>query len=65
METHEHAVDELLRRVEARAALKDDLRAAVRGIAGTAAIFAAIIGIMLLMMIGAIAFASVMEIFAR
>ncbi len=58
-------IDRMLRRVEARSAVRAELSAVARGIFGTAAIFVAIVSILLLVMVGAIVFATVMSAFAR
>lgn len=61
MSTNEPAVDRLLRQVETRVALKEDLLAVVRGVAGTIAIFGAIVLLITLVMAGAMAFAALVQ----
>ncbi len=58
-------IDRMLRRVESRAAMRAELGAVARGIFGTAAIFIAIVSILLLVIVGAIVFATVMSAFAQ
>ena len=57
-------IDRLLRRVESRAAAREELGDIVRGAFGTAAIVAGIVGLLLAVLIGAIVFATVMNIWA-
>ncbi len=57
----EPAVDRLIREVENRVAIKEDLLAVVRGVAGTVVIFGAIILLITLIMAGAITFAAVVQ----
>lgn len=61
MSTDEPAVDRLLRQVETRVALKEDLLAVLRGVAGTLAIFGAIVLLITLVMAGAMAFAALVQ----
>jgi heme O synthase-like polyprenyltransferase len=57
-------IDGLLRRVESRAIAREELGAIVRGVFGTVAIVAGIVGLLLAVMIGAIVFAIIMNIWA-
>ncbi len=57
----EPAVDRLIRQVESRVAIKEDLLAVVRGVAGTIAIFGAIILLVTLVIVGAMTFAAVVQ----
>ncbi|HEX9108535.1 MAG TPA: hypothetical protein VF832_14925 [Longimicrobiales bacterium] len=57
----EPAVDRLIREVENRVALKEDLLAVVRGVAGTVVIFGTIVLLITLIMAGAITFAAVVQ----
>ena len=57
----EPAVDRLIRQVEKRVALKEDLLAVGRGVAGTLAIFGAIILLITLIIAGAMAFAAIVQ----
>lgn len=59
----EPAVDRLIRQVENRVALKEDLLAVLRGTAGTIVIFGAIILFVTLVIAGAIAFAAIVQSF--
>jgi hypothetical protein len=59
----EPAVDRLIRQVENRVALKEDLLAVLRGTAGTVVIFGAIILFVTLVIVGAIAFAAIVQSF--
>ncbi len=58
-------IDRILRRVEARAAMREELGAVARGIFGTAAIFIGIAGLLLAVIVGAILFATIMSAFAQ
>ncbi len=57
-------IDRLLRRVESRALVREELGDIVRGVFGTAAIVAGIVGLLLAVLIGAIVFATVMNAWA-
>lgn len=57
----EPAVDRLIRQVENRVALKEELLAIVRGTFGTLAIFGAIILLITLVMAGAMTFAAIVQ----
>ncbi len=57
----EPAVDRLIRQVENRVAIKEDLLAVVRGVAGTIAIFGTILLLIILVIVGAMTFAAVVQ----
>ncbi len=56
--------EKLLRRVETRAMVREDLLTVLRALLGTIAIFGAIVALLLAVVIGAILFATVMNIVA-
>lgn len=56
--------ERLLRRVEARAEVREDLCAAVRGVLGTIAIVGVIVSLLLAVLVGAIGFATIMSMLA-
>ncbi len=58
-------VERLIRQVETRVEVKQQLKDTARGLLGTALIFGGIVALMALMLAGAIAFASVMSAFQR
>ncbi len=58
-------VDRLIRQVETRVQAKEQLGDIARGVLGTALIFGGIVGLMVLMLLGAILFATVMTAFQR
>ncbi len=62
---HDARVDRLIRQVESRVEIKQQLKDTARGLLGTALIFGAIVALMGLMLAGAIAFATVMTAFQR
>ncbi len=59
----EPAVDRLIRQVENRVALKEDLLAVLRGTAGTIVIFGAIVLLVALVIGGAMTFAAIVQSF--
>ncbi len=58
-------IERLLRQVETRVEVKEQLKDTARGLLGTALIFGGIVALMALMLAGAIAFATVMRAFQR
>lgn len=58
-------IERLLRQVETRVEMKEQLRDTARGLLGTVLIFGGIIALMGLMLAGAIAFATLMTAFQR
>ncbi len=58
-------IERLIRQVEARVEMKEQLKDTARGLLGTALIFGGIVALMGLMLAGAIAFATVMTAFQR
>ncbi len=58
-------VERLIRQVESRVELKEQLKDTTRGLLGTALIFGGIVALMGLMLAGAIAFATLMTAFQR
>ena len=68
MEAPHHSlapVERLIRQVETRVQAKEQLGDIARGLLGTALIFGGIVGLMVLMLLGAILFATVLEAFQR
>ncbi len=59
------AIERLIRQVETRAEVKEQLKDTARGLLGTALIFGGIVALMALMLAGAIAFATIMTAFQR
>ncbi len=58
-------IERLLRQIESRVEMKEQLRDTARGLLGTALIFGGIVGLMALMLAGAMAFATIMSAFQR
>ncbi len=58
-------VERLIRQVESRVEIKEQLKDTARGLLGTALIFGGIVALMGLMLAGAIAFATLMTAFQR
>ncbi len=59
------AIERLIRQVETRAEVKEQLKDTARGLLGPALIFGGIVALMALMLAGAIAFATIMTAFQR
>ncbi len=58
-------IERLLRQVETRVEVKEQLRDTARGLLGTVLIFGGIVALIGLMLAGAIAFATIMTAFQR
>lgn len=62
---HEHEADRLIRSIESRVRVKEELAATVRGLVATAVIVGAITGLLLAVVVGAIFFATALQLLAR
>lgn len=58
---HEHEAERLIRQIEARVQVKDELRVTLRGLTATFLIVGAIVGALLVFLAGAILFAAAVE----